>query len=133
MSRPSERLAELGIELPDPPKAAANYVPWVRTGSLVHVAGQIPPRDDDRFRGRLGRDLDVEAGKLAARHCAIALLAQARDACEGNLDRVVRCVKLDGFVASADDFEHQSFVVDGASELMVQVLGEAGRHARACL
>ncbi len=125
------RLKELGISLPAAPAPAANYVPWVRSGALVFVSGQISTLSGKPGPlGRIGGDLSLEQGVAAARSCALALLAQVKNACGGDLDRVVRCVKLGGFVASADDFTEQPKVVNGASDLIVAVLGEAGRHAR---
>ncbi len=128
------RLAELGIELPEAPAPVAAYVPFVRTGNLLHVSGQIS-RDPagGLIRGRLGEDIDVAAGAAAARSCALALLAQARAALGGDLDRLVRVVKIVGFVAAAPDFADHPKVVNGASEVFLEVLGEAGRHARSAV
>ncbi len=133
MSRIEQRLAELGITLPDAPAPAANYVPYVVVGDMVHVSGQISMDGGELIRGRLGEDMDIEAGAAAARVCAINLIAQLRNACDGDLDRVVRVVRLGGFVNSAPDFTDQPKVINGASDLMVEVFGEAGRHARAAV
>lgn len=127
------RLAELGITLPDAPPPAANYVPFVVTGSLVHVSGQISQGTGGLIRGRLGADLTVDEGAAAARSCAISLLAQLRKALGGDWSRLVRAVKLTGFVNSTADFTDQPKVVNGASDLLVAVLGEAGRHARSAV
>ncbi len=127
------RLAELGITLPDAPAPAANYVPFVRSGATVYVSGQISRDGNGLILGRLGSDTDVAAGAAAARTCALALIAQARAACGGDLDRVVRVVKLTGFVNSAPGFVDQPKVVNGASDVMVAVFGEAGRHARSAV
>jgi len=130
------RLQELGISLPAAPAPrdrvpGGNYVPFVRTGNLVFVSGQIPMRDGKpQYLGRVGDGLSVDDGVAAARLCALGLLAQLKAACAGDLDRVRRCVKLGGFVACAADFTAQPKVVNGASDLMVAVFGEAGRHAR---
>ncbi len=125
------RLAELAIELPDPPAPAANYVPYVQTGKLVFIAGQVPlVGGTAQYVGKVGGDFSVEEGAKCARLCAINVLAQLRAACGGDLDRVARCVKLGGFVNCAPDFTGQPQVVNGASDLIVEVFGEAGKHAR---
>jgi enamine deaminase RidA (YjgF/YER057c/UK114 family) len=125
------RLAELGIVLPQPPDAAANYVPFVRVGALVFISGQTPRVDGKvTFIGKVGRDVAAADANAAARVCALNLLAQLRVACDGDLDRVVRCVRLTGYVNSDPDFAAQPQVVNGASDLMTQVFGERGRHAR---
>lgn len=127
------RLADLGIELPTPPKPAASYVPTVRTGNLLWVSGQIPLGPDGPVVGKLGRDTDVAAGAAAARLCALALLAQVK-AATGDLDKVKRVVKLTGFVNSAPDFGDQPKVVNGCSDVMVEVFGaEIGSHARSAV
>jgi len=127
------RLADLGITLPSAPMPAANYVPFVVTGKLVFISGQISQNEGGLIKGRLGADMDVEAGAGAARACGIAILAQLKNACEGDLARVVRAVKLGGFVNSTPDFTDQPKVINGASDLMVAVFGDAGRHARAAV
>lgn len=133
MSGFEQRLAELGITLPDAPAPAANYVPYVQVGDLVHVSGQISMADGEFITGKLGADLDAEAGAAAAKTCAIGLLAQVKAACNGDLDRLVRVVKLVGFVNSTADFGDQPKVINGASDFMVEALGEAGRHARSAV
>ncbi len=126
-----KRLKELGIELPDVAAPAANYVPYVVSGGTVFVSGQITVLDGElQYTGRLGLDLDADEGYRAARLCGLNLIAQVRAACDGDLDRVSRVVKLGGFVCSAADFTDQPKVINGASDLMVEVFGEAGRHAR---
>lgn len=127
------RLAELGVSLPDAPAPAANYVPFVLVGNLLHVSGQISQDENGLIRGKLGADLDVEAGAAAARRCAISLLAQVRKACGGDFGRLVRVVKLTGFVNSTADFTEQPKVVNGASDFLVAALGDAGRHARSAV
>ncbi len=126
------RLAELGIELPDAPAPAANYVPFVVSGNLVFVAGQVTVWNGEiRFKGRLGEDMDVDEGYQAARLCGLNLIAQAKVAAGGDLDRIKRVVKLGGFVNSTADFTDQPKVVNGASDLMGEVFGDdAGKHAR---
>ncbi len=132
--RVAARLKELGLTLPDAPAPVANYVPAVRSGSLLHVSGQIPLEGGKpQFVGKLGRDLGVEQGQQAARLCALNVLAQARAALGGDLDRVVRCVRVGGFVNCTPEFTDQPLVVNGASDLFVAVLGDAGRHARAAV
>lgn len=133
MSTTEARLGELGITLPTPAAPAANYVPFVRTGNLLFVSGQIPvgPAGIEHV-GRLGAGTDVDTGRAAARLCAINLIAQVKAAI-GDLDRVVRVVKLTGFVNSNLDFTDQPKVVNGASDLMVEVFGERGRHSRSAV
>lgn len=133
MSAIETRLSELGTSLPEAPAPAANYVPFVAVDGIVHVSGQISQNSDGLIAGKLGRDLDVEAGAAAARNCALSLLAQVKAACGGDLDRLVRVVKLTGFVNSAPDFTDQPKVINGASDFLVDVLGEAGRHARSAV
>jgi enamine deaminase RidA (YjgF/YER057c/UK114 family) len=127
------RLADLGVTLPDAPAPAANYVPFVVVGKLVHVSGQISQNEAGLIMGRLGEDLAVEQGAEAARRCAISLLAQLKKACGGDWDRLNRAVKLVGFVNSTADFTDQPKVINGASDFLVAVLGEAGRHARSAV
>ncbi|MFD2233364.1 RidA family protein [Phaeospirillum tilakii] len=128
------RLAELGLVLPTPAVAVANYLPFVVSGPLLFVSGQLPFADGKvAVTGRLGESVSIEDGQRAARLCAINLLAQARIAAGGDLDRVTRLVRLGGFVASTPDFTGQPQVLNGASDLFVAVLGEAGRHARAAV
>ncbi len=121
------KLAELGITLPDAPAPAANYVPYVISGKMLFVSGQI-----SALKGRVGADLTTEQGAEAARGCGLSLLAQARAAL-GSLDRVARVVKLGGFVNSTADFTDQPEVINGCSNLMVEVFGDKGRHARAAV
>ncbi|SEN49723.1 Enamine deaminase RidA, house cleaning of reactive enamine intermediates, YjgF/YER057c/UK114 family [Paracoccus alcaliphilus] len=126
------RLTELGITLPDAPAPAANYVPFVQTGNLVFISGQISQNEAGLITGKLGDAMSVEQGAEAARRCGLALIAQLK-AAVGDLDRVKRVVKLTGFVNSTPDFTEQPKVVNGCSDLMVQVFGDAGRHARAAV
>jgi len=127
------RLADLGLTLPDAPAPAANYVPFVHSGNLLFVSGQISQGADGLVTGKLGAGLSTAEGAEAARLCALSLLAQARAACGGDWSRLVRVVKLTGFVNSAPDFTDQPLVINGASDLMVEVLGDAGQHARAAV
>jgi enamine deaminase RidA (YjgF/YER057c/UK114 family) len=127
------RLKELGLVLPDAPAPAANYVPFVVAGDIVHVSGQVAMANGAFLTGKLGADMDVAAGAAAARACALSLLAQVRAACGGDLDRLKRVVKLTGFVNSTADFVDQPKVINGASDLLVEILGDAGRHARSAV
>lgn len=127
------RLAELGIVLPDAPAPAANYVPFVVSGSQVFISGQISQTPAGLTKGRLGADLTIEQGADAARSCAISILAQLKKALNGDWSRLVRAVKLVGFVNSTAEFTDQPRVINGASDLLVAVLGDAGRHARSAV
>ncbi len=134
MGRIDARLAELGITLPQPMAPMANYVPFVRSGDLVVVSGQVPAREGKiAFTGKVGGGVTVEAGQEAARLCLINVLVHLRAACDGDLDRVVRVVRLGGFVASPADFTQHAVVMNGASDLAVALFGEAGRHARSTI
>jgi enamine deaminase RidA (YjgF/YER057c/UK114 family) len=131
VGRVDERLRALAIELPQPSKPGANYVPWVRSGELLFLTGQLSQWNGERrYIGKLGREFGVDEGKAAARLCALNLVAHVRDALGGDLDRVVRCVRVAGFVNSMPDFVQHSQVLNGASDLFVDVFGEAGRHTR---
>ena len=127
------KLAELGLTLPEAPAPAANYVPYVIAGDMVYVSGQISADENGLITGTLGDDLDVAAGQAAARRCALSLIAQLKAACGGDLSRLVRVVKLGAFVNSTADFTEQPQVVNGASDLIVELLGDAGRHARSAV
>lgn len=129
----TEKLVELGVTLPDAPAPAANYVPFVKVGNTVYVSGQISNGPDGFITGKLGADMDVEAGAAAARSCAISLLAQVRAACDGDIERLVRVVKLTGFVNSTQDFTDQPKVINGCSDFLVEALGDKGRHARSAV
>ncbi len=129
----ADRLAELGIEIPVAAIPAANYLTFVRTGNLIFTAGQLPLADGKLIMtGILGRDLDASAGQIAARQCAINILAQLQAAI-GDLEKIVRIVKLTSFVASTPDFTTQHLVTNGASDLMVAILGNRGKHARSAV
>ena len=127
------RLASLGVTLPDAPAPAANYVPFVQSGDLVFVSGQISNGPDGLITGKLGDGMDVAAGAAAAKACAISLLAQLKAACGGDIDRLVRVVKLTGFVNSTPDFPDQPKVINGASDFLVEALGDMGRHSRSAV
>lgn len=127
-----QTLADKGIILPEAPMPAANYVPFVRTGNLVFVSGQISADENGLITGKLGDGTSMEQGAAAARRCGLALIAQLKSAI-GDLDRVTRVVKLTGFVNSTPDFTDQPKVINGCSDLMVEVFGEAGRHSRAAV
>ncbi len=128
------RLSELGITLPDAASPAANYVPYVISGNLLYLSGQLPIEGGKvAITGHLGKEVDVASGQRAAELCAINILAQASAALGGDLGRIRRLIKLSGFVASAPDFTEQHLVINGASNLLANVLGDAGKHARAAV
>ena len=128
------RLAKLGIEVPVAAAPVANYVGYVQTGNLVFVSGQVPIKDGKfLYQGKLGAGMSLDDAQAAARLCAINIVAQVKAACGGNLDRVQRVVKLTGFVNSTADFTDQPKVVNGASDLMVEVFGDKGKHSRAAV
>ncbi len=125
------RLQELGIELPEAASPAANYIPYVVSGKLIFVAGQITLKNGKiEYTGKVGDDLSVDEGYQAARLCGLNLLAQAKAAAGGDLDKIKRVVKLGGFVNSGPDFSNQPEVINGASDLMVDIFGDNGKHAR---
>jgi len=128
-----DRLKKLGVILPQPAAAAANYVPFVQSGGMLYISGQLPGKDGQMMKGCLGRDAGVEQGQEAAKWCAVNILAQANAALGGELERIVRCVRLGGFVASTPEFFDQPRVMNGASDFIVTVLGDAGKHARAAV
>ena len=127
------RLAELGIVLPDAAAPAAAYVSFVASGPMVYISGQISRDPDGLILGKLGEDLDAEAGAAAARTCALHLIAQLKVACGGDLERLVRVVKLTGFVNSAPDFIDHPKVINGCSETFIEIFGDKGRHARSAI
>lgn len=129
-----DRLAELGLTLPPPSTPAANYVPYVVAGDLVHIAGQVPFFGGElRYVGKVGRDYTIEEAQEAAQLVGLNILAQLGAALDGDFSRVIRCVRLGGFVNCVDDFTMQPAVVNGCSDLMVAVFGDSGRHARAAV
>ncbi|MEQ9316493.1 MAG: RidA family protein [Henriciella sp.] len=132
MSTPEERLSELGITLPPAMKAVANYVPFVITGNQLYISGQVSATPEGRITGRLGETMDLPAGQAAARHCGINLISQCK-AAVGELSRISRVVKLGGFVNSHPLFTDIPQVINGCSDLMVDVFGEKGRHARSAV
>jgi len=127
------KLAALGVALPNAPAPAANYVPFIKTGNLVFVSGQISKNANGLIIGKLGDTMDVAQGQEAAKACALDLLAQIKAACDCDLDRLEKIVKLGGFVNSTGDFTDQHLVINGASDFLADVLGEAGAHARAAV
>ncbi|WP_298921684.1 RidA family protein [uncultured Roseobacter sp.] len=129
----ASRLAELGVVLPDAPAPAANYVPFVKSGSTLYVSGQISSDANGLVTGKLGADMEIADGAAAARLCAISLLAQVKAACDGDIERLSRVVKLTGFVNSTADFTEQPKVINGASDFLVEALGPAGRHSRSAV
>ncbi|WP_395672833.1 RidA family protein [Phenylobacterium sp.] len=133
MSQVEDRLAALGITLPRPNPPVANYVPFMRAGDLIHISGQISIDEAGGIKGVVGDEVDLERARQAARICGINLIAQMKAACDGDLSRVVRVVKLGGFVQVAADFFDIPRVINGASDLMVEAFGDAGRHARSAV
>ena len=133
MSQIEAKLATLGVTLPDAPAPAANYVPFVVDGNTVYVSGQISSGPDGLITGKLGAGVSIEDGAAAARSCAISLLAQLKVACGGDIDRLDRVIKLTAFVNSTTDFTEQPKVVNGASDFLVEALGDKGRHARSAV
>jgi len=133
MSEIEDRLAALGVTLPQPTSPVANYVPFVRAGDLLHISGQVSVDADGGIRGVVGDEVDLETAKRAARLCGVNLIAQMKAACGGDLSRVVRVVKLGGFVQAGPGFFDIPQVVNGASDLMVEAFGDAGRHARSAV
>jgi enamine deaminase RidA (YjgF/YER057c/UK114 family) len=128
-----KRLADLGIVLPEPVAPVANYVPFVKVGELVHISGQISVDGSGGVKGVVGVELDLQEAVRAARLCAVNLIAQMKGAADGDLERVARVVKLNGFVQAGPDFIEIPQVINGASDLMVRVFGDAGRHARSAV
>ena len=133
MSKVEQRLSAAGIVLPQPVAPIANYVPFVRTGSQLYISGQVSLDASGGIVGTVGVDVDLETAQKAARLCGINLLAQMRVACDGDLDRVVRVVKLGGFVQAGPDFFDIPSVINGCSDVMVEAFGDAGRHARSAV
>ncbi len=133
MGRIEAKLQEMGIELPTPPAPVASYVPFVSSGGIVYVSGQVSVDASGGIKGKLGADIEVEEGQAAARLCGLNLLAQIKAACDGDLDRVRRVVKLGGFVNVTPDFAPIPQVINGCSDLMVAVFGDAGKHARSAV
>jgi enamine deaminase RidA (YjgF/YER057c/UK114 family) len=129
----AKRLTDMGITLPDAAAPAANYVPFVQVGSTLYVSGQISRDDAGLIVGIVGDTMSIEEGAAAAKTCALHLLAQVRAACGGDIDRLVRVVKLTGFVNSTKNFTDQPKVINGCSDFLVEALGDAGRHARSAV
>ena len=133
MTHPNDRIAALGLDLPAPVAPVANYVPFVRSGDLIHISGQVSLDATGGIRGVVGEDIDLAGGVAAARLCGMNLIAQMKAACDGDLGRVRRIVKLGGFVQAGAGFFEIPKVINGASDLMVGVFGDVGRHARSAV
>jgi enamine deaminase RidA (YjgF/YER057c/UK114 family) len=133
MSKVDNRLRELGVDLPAPPAPVASYVPFVEVGGIVYISGQVSSSAQGGVKGRLGAGLGLEEGQAAARLCALNILAQLKAACGGDLDRVIRAVKISGFVNVTPEFDAIPAVVNGCSDFLLEVFGEAGKHARAAV
>lgn len=127
------RLKELDVALPEIKPPVANYVPTVRSGNLLYVSGQLPMKNGEMVKGHLGKDVSIEKGHEAAKLCALNIVAQANAALNGDLDRILACVKVTGFVASTPDFTDHPKVINGASDFIVSVFGDSGKHARAAV
>ena len=131
MTKIEDKLKELDIQLPEPSPPAANYVPYVISGNTLYVSGQIPVKNGGLpYTGKIGDTRSMDDGIEAAKLCGLNIISQVKHACDGNLDRVVRCVKLGGFVSCTPDFTDQPKVINGASDLMMAVFGDKGKHAR---
>jgi enamine deaminase RidA (YjgF/YER057c/UK114 family) len=134
MDEIDRKLAELGLELPVRPKPIASFVPYRIAGGLVYLAGQTCEWNGTMpYTGRVGEEIDLEAGRLAARFCALNLLAALREACEGELSRVARCIRVGGYVQASSGYPRVPHVIDGASQLFIELWGEAGQHARTAI
>ena len=134
MGQIDDRLKELGVEIPTPAAPVANYLGWVRTGNLVFTAGQVTVKDGEFLHvGKVGGEISVEEAAEAAKLCAINIIAQVKQACDGDLDRVKRIVKLVGFVNGVPEFTDHPKVINGASDFMVEVFGDKGKHARSAV
>jgi enamine deaminase RidA (YjgF/YER057c/UK114 family) len=133
MSQIEDRLAELGITLPEPNAPVANYVPFVRVGDLIHISGQVSLDASGGIKGVVGEDVDLATAQAAARLCGLSLIAQMKAACDGRLGRVKQVIKLNGFVQAGPGFFEIPKVLNGASDLMVEVFGDIGRHARSAV
>lgn len=133
MSNAQDRLTAAGITLPKPVAPVANYVPFVRTGNLVHISGQVSVDAVGGVKGTVGIDVSLDQAKAGARLCGINLVAQIHAACDGDLDRLVRVVKLGGFVQAGPEFYDIPQVINGASDIMVLAFGDAGKHARSAV
>ncbi|MEO7026341.1 MAG: RidA family protein [Caulobacteraceae bacterium] len=133
MSTPDQRLSELGLTLPTPVAPVANYVPFVRLGDVVHISGQVSVDAAGGVRGTVGEDVDLQAALAAARLCGLNLIAQFKAACDGDLGRLRRVLRLGGFVQAGASFFDIPKVINGCSDLMVDVFGDAGRHARSAV
>ena len=127
----NQKLQELSIALPQPIAPVANYAPFIKSGNQIFISGQLPIENGEvKFVGKLGDNISIEEGQKAARLCAINILANLKIACDGNLDKVVKCIKLGIFVNAIADFTNHPIVANGASDLMVEVFGEQGKHSR---
>ncbi len=133
MGQIEAKLEQRGLSLPSAPPPAANYIPSLVIGSIVYVSGQVSDGALGRICGTLGKDLTLEQGQTAARQCALNLLGQVKTACGGHLDRLQRVIKLTGFVNSTPDFHDHPQVINGASDFLVEILGDAGRHTRSAV
>lgn len=125
-----QRIQDLGVTIPDSPLPSANYVPYTKSGNLLFISGQISIDNGNLISGKLGLDLEIEEGQLAAKVCALNLISQLRRACNGSLERLEQVIKLGGFVNSTSEFADAPQVINGASDLFIELFGDKGRHAR---
>ena len=130
MSLINERLNQLNIVLPPAPAAAANYVPYVKSDKLIFVSGQVPILNGELITGKVGKNIEIEDAEKAARLCGLAIISQLNEATNSNLDKINRILKLGGFVNCIDEFTQQPEIINGASDLMVEVFGDKGKHSR---
>ena len=130
MKTVKQRLHDLGVTIPDSPLPSANYIPYAKSGNLVFISGQISIDNGNLISGKLGQDLEIEEGQFAAKVCALNIISHLQRACNGSLERLEQVVKLGGFVNSTSDFADAPQVINGASDLFIEIFGDKGKHAR---
>ena len=130
MKTVEQRLQDLGVTIPESPLPSANYIPYAKSGNLVFISGQISIDNGNLISGKLGQDLEIEEGQFAAKVCALNIISHLQRACNGSLERLEQVVKLGGFVNSTSDFTDAPQVINGASDLFIEIFGDRGKHAR---